>query len=78
MTQVQMTTVLIMGTFVEIGEMLEVSVKPGVSIWRYGAKNSASENFLAPRAAFAAQDNAAVGNYELSDSLERPCSQRTL
>ena len=28
MTQVQMRTVLIMGTFVEIGEMLEVSVKP--------------------------------------------------
>ena len=28
-TQVRMTTVLIMGTFVEIGEMLEVSVKPG-------------------------------------------------
>ena len=42
----------------------------GVSSWRYGAKNSASENFLAPRAAFAAPDNAAAGNYELSDSLE--------
>ena len=28
MTQVQLTTVLIMGTFVEIGEMLEASVKP--------------------------------------------------
>ena len=54
------------------------TIYTGVSIWRYGAKNSASENFLAPRAVFAAPDNAAAGNYELSDSLERPCSQRTL
>ena len=48
----------------------------GVSIWRYGAKNSASENFLAPRAVFfAAPDSAAAGNYELSDSLEWPCAE---
>ena len=33
-----------------------------MSIWRYGAKNSASENFLAPRAAFAALDNALSGH----------------
>ena len=31
----------------------------GVSIWRYGAENSASKNFLAPKAVFAAPDNAA-------------------
>ena len=33
----------------------------GVSIWRYGAENSASKNFLAPKAVFAAPDNTAAG-----------------
>ena len=31
----------------------------GVSIWRYGAKNSASKNFLVPKAVFSAPGDAA-------------------
>ena len=47
----------------------------GVSIWRYGAENSASKYYLAPRAVFGALDNAEAGNYELLDSHERPCTE---